>query len=379
MKLRPKTGHLIFQPLDTLFTMSELFGSTTQKYDAGSGDYIADRSLTPFVLQPHFSVNDKEGRMTNGDYTEELVNCIWTISAKVNKAAPRLGTDYTVDDTTHALTMMFNLDPDTAGYVRFTADFIDPRRGDVLKVHWEKPLSCVSATDWKVSLASEWPMRTDLLPWKDRGTMTIPVQLRNGSSNIPDADSVYQWQIYENNAWRNVDRNRDFWCRGGEKARNLRVEQKYVGRILIRCEAWPKDNTAELQVLAFKLRRFYSLYEDDMDILEGAYIFPETARAVAEAYVVNRKGGRIANPEQYFDIEILYSRGDGHWWHVTHGTRGEVPRSMFPVDSTMKHEFAWLTRELTPLMPFAIGGEILTIGGEALVGQFPIIEREFEE
>jgi len=249
----------------------------------------------------------------------------------------------------------------------------------VLKVHWEKPLSCVSATDWKVSLVSEWPMRTDLLPWKDRGTLTIPVQLRNGSSNIPDADSVYQWQIFEDSAWRNVDRSKDFWCRGGENTKNLKVEQKFVGRILIRCEAWPKDNTADLQVLAFKLRRFYSLYEDDMDILEGAYIFPETARAVAEAYVANRKGGRIANPEQYFDIEILYSRGDGHWWHVAHGTRGEVPRSMFPVDSTMKHEFAWLTRELTPLMPFAINGEILTIDSEAVVGQFPIIERDFEE
>jgi len=100
MKLRPKTGHLIYQPLDTLFTMSELFGSTTQKYDAGSGDYIADRSLTPFILQPHYAVNDKEGRMTNGDYTEDLVNCIWTISAKVKKAAPKLGTDYTIDEKT---------------------------------------------------------------------------------------------------------------------------------------------------------------------------------------------------------------------------------------------------------------------------------------
>ena len=142
-------------PLDTLFTMSELFGSPLQKYDAVTGEYIDDRTLTPFTLQPQFSINDKEG-VLSGDHTNELVNCIWTVSAKVNKAAPVKGTHYTIDDQTQALTLRFNLDPDTSGYVRFTADYIDPRRGDVLKVNWEKPLSCVSATEWKVALISEW-------------------------------------------------------------------------------------------------------------------------------------------------------------------------------------------------------------------------------
>ena len=379
MKLRPKEGHIIFQPLDTLFTMAELFGSPTQKYDASTGEYIADRTKTPFTLQPNFSVTDKEGKMLSGDYTEELTNCVWTVSAKVNKDAPVLGTHYSVDEKTHALTLKFNLDPDTAGYVRFTADFIDPRRGDVLKVNWEKDLSCVSATEWRVSLATEWPMRTNLIPWKDRGTFAIPVQLRNGATDMPDAESVYQWQIYEDNAWRNVDRQRDFWCRGGEQSKLLMIEQKYVQRILIRCEAWPKGNPAELQVAAFKIRRYYGFYDDDMDILEGAYIFPETSRAVGEAYVVNRNGGRIANPEQYFDMEILYSRGDGHWWHVAHGSRGEVPRAMFPADSTMRHEFAWLTRELTALIPLMLNGEVMVLDGEVAVAQHPVIERDFEE
>ena len=369
-------------PLDTLFTMLELFGSPLQKYDTVTGEYIDDRTLTPFTLQPQFSINDKEG-VLSGDHTSELVNCIWTVSAKVNKAAPVKGTHYTIDDQTHALTLHFNLDPDTSGYVRFTADYIDPRRGDVLKVNWEKPLSCVSATEWKVALISEWDMRTDLIPWKDRGTFAIPVQLCNGSANIPDAQAVYQWEIYEVNnnvgSWRSINRQKDVWCRGGEQTRQLSIEQKYVQRILIRCKAWPVGQTSELQIKSFLLRRFYGYYDDDLDILEGAYIFPETSRAVAEAYVTNRSGGRIANPQQYFDIEILYSRGDGNWWHVTHGTRGEVPRSMFPVDGTMQHLFAETTRELTALVPFTLDGAELTLGGSILVGQHPIIERDYED
>jgi hypothetical protein len=382
MKLRKKQGKIIFMPLDTLFTMSELFGSTQQKYDAVTGEYIVDRTMAPFTLKPNFSVTDKEGRLS-GDHTAELVNCVWTVSARVNNAAPIRNTHYTINDTIHAITLVFYLDPDTTGFVRFTADYIDPRRGDVLKVFWEKPLSCISATDWKVTLGTEWQMRTNLIPWKDRGIFTIPVQLRNGSTDIADADSVYQWEIFEvvNNvgSWRSINPQRDIWCRGGEQTKQISIEQKYVQRILIRCKAWPVGETSYLQVQSFLLRRFYGLYDDDLEILEGAYIFPETSRAVAEAYVTNRSGGRIVNPEQYFDIEILYSRGDGNWWHVAHGTRGEVPRSMFPVDSTMEHLFAEITREKTALIPFTLDGAYLTLDGAVLVGQHPIIERDIEE
>lgn len=378
MKLRKKEGHLIYMPPDKMFSMSELFGSMIQKYDAITGEYEADRTVTPFTLKPQFSINDKEGTLS-GDHTSELVNCVWTVSARVNNAAPVRGTHYTIDDTTHALTLMCNLDPDTTGYISFTADFVYAKRRDVLKVSWKKDLSCISVTEWKVSMTTEWDRRIDLFPWKDRGIFPITVQLHNGGSDIPDAQAVYAWEIYENNAWRSINLQRDYWCRGGVNTKQLSIEQKYVHRILIRCKAWPQGQSSELQILSFFLRRFYGFYDDDVDILEGSYIFPETSRAVAEAYVVNRSGGRIANPESYFDIEVLYSRGDGNWWHVAHGTRGEVPRSMFPIDSTMRHQFGELTRELSALVPFTLNGDVLTIDGAIAVGQHPIIERDFEE
>lgn len=378
MKIRRKEGHLIYMPPDKMFSMSELFGSMIQKYDAITGEYEADRTMTPFTLKPQFSINDKEGTLS-GDHTSELVNCVWTVSARVNNAAPVRGTHYTIDDTTHALTLMCNLDPDTTGYISFTADFVYTKRRDVLKVSWKKDLSCISVTEWKVSMTTEWDRRIDLFPWKDRGIFPITVQLHNGGSDIPDAQAVYAWEIYENNAWRSINLQRDYWCRGGVNTKQLSIEQKYVHRILIRCKAWPQGQSSELQILSFFLRRFYGFYDDDLDILEGAYIFPETSRAVAEAYVVNRSGGRIANPESYFDIEVLYSRGDGNWWHVAHGTRGEVPRSMFPIDSTMRHQFGELTRELSALVPFTLNGDVLTIDGAIAVGQHPIISRDFEE
>lgn len=376
--MRRKDGRIIFQPLDTLLTMSEIAGSPLQKYDVVNDEYIADRELTPYTLKPVFSVTDKDSVVTGGDHASELVNVVWTVSARKNNAAPVFGTDYTIDPVTHALTLAFNLDPDTSGYVRFDADYVDARRGDIIKCHWEKQLLCVSATDWKTELVTEWPSRMDLYPWKDRGTFGLSVQLMNGASQIPDAECTYQWQIFESDAWRAVDVQKDYWCRGGADTKTLQVEQQYVQRALIRCCAWPTGRSAEMRVLAFLLRRHYGQYDDDLDILEGEYVFPQTTRAVAEAYVVNRNGGRIPSPTDYFDMEILYSRDGTAWFHVAHGPVGEVPRSMFPVDATMVHQFSWITREKSALIPLMIDGEVMTVDGSIAVGQFPIIERDLD-
>ncbi len=377
--MRRKNGKIIFQPLDTALTMSEIAGSPLQKYDVVTQEYVTDRELTPFFLKPHFEVKSNDGSTADGDCTANLVNVVWTVSARKNGIAPVRGTDYTVNDVTKALTLSFNLDPDTSGYVRFTADYVDARRGDVIKVYWEKQLMCVSATDWKTELFTDWPQRLHLYPWKDRQTFDIPVQLMNGENQMPDAETTYQWQIFENQEWRNVDVNKDYWCRGGANTKTLQVEQRYVQRALVRCCAYPTGRPAEMCVLAFLLRRYYGQYDDEMDILEGEYIFPETNRAVAEAYVVNRNGGRFANPEQYFDMEILYSRDGVAWFHVTHGSVGEVPRSMFPVDATMMHQFSWITRELSAVIPLKLGDDIMTLDGSIAVGQFPIIERDLDD
>lgn len=379
MKLRKNGGRMIFQPLDKMFTVLPLFGSTAQKYDVATGEYNEDRTLTPFTLQPQLSLSDPQGAMASGDYTEQLVNVVWTIEASVRGSAPVRGTHYTIDDTTHALTLMCNLDPDTRGRITFHGEFVDPRRKDVIMCDWSDELVCVSETQWRVHLESWWSMQTNLKPWKDRGVFSVPVQLYNGDTPIPDNVAVYTWQVFENNAWRNVSRSLDFWCRGGEATKILQIEQKYVQKILIRCMAWPEGRTSDMQVQAYKLKRYYGQYDDDVEILEGKYIFPETTRAVAEAYIEKHSGGRLPSPELYFDIEILYSRGDGTWWHVTHGPRGEVPRSMFPVDSTMQHLFGALIRETSALKPLALDGKLLTADGKIVFGTKPMHNRSIED
>lgn len=379
MKLRKKGGHIYFQPYEILFTVIETGGSLHQNYDATAGEYIADRTLTPLVLRPMLSLSNSQDGSNDGDHSLDLLNVVWTVTALKNGHAPVSGTDYVVAADTHELRVMFNLDPGTSGSIACSAEYYDQRRGDVIKLYWSGQLGCTTTADWRVMLQTDWPMRTNLFPWKDRGIFTIPVQLTNGDSELPDAKCVYRWQIFESNAWRNIDRQRDFWCRGGENTKAISIEQKYTQKLLLRCMAWPADQPSELQFAAFLVRRYYGAYDDDVEIVEGKYIFPATARTVAEVWVEKRKGGRIASPEQFFDIELLYSRGDGHWWHVSHGTRGEVPRSMFPVDSSMQHLWAEATREITAELPLAVDGAVLTLDGAVAMAHHPIIERDYDE
>lgn len=382
--IRKKSGKLIYQPLDNLFSMITKAGSLQQKYDAGADEYIEDRTLTPLVLQPHFELSDSQNVLIDGDYTSLLVNCVWTVTGTSNGAPLTLGTHYTVNPVTHALTLTANLDPDTSGTIRFHMEYVDPRRKDVLKKDWEERLSCVSESVWKVTLDTLWPMRSDLFPWKDRGTFGVPVQLYNGDTPLDDARCTYRWQVFEEGtggqlgSWRNVVPLEDVWCKGGQGTKQLLVAQKYIEHILIRCQAWPTDHASDLRSTAFMLRRFCGAYDDDLEILQGAYIFPETMQAVAEAFVEKRDGGRIPAPEQYFDIEILYTRGDGKWWHVAHGTHGVVPRSMFPTDTTMQHLFGAVTRELSAFIPLSFGGSYLTLDGSPLVAQVPVIDRDVD-
>lgn len=384
MRLKAKRGRILNMPLDLLFVMREMAGSPSQMYNFSDNSYVVDRTLTPFVLEPMLYVSDQSGVLTAGDYTSKMGNCVWKITGKTNGHSPVLGTDYTIDPETHAITISCNLDPDTHGMVEFSADFVDQRRGDVHKQYWKMQLSCMSVTDWKLTLQTQWPQRTDLVPWKDRGVFPLSVQLYNGETALADGKAAYQWQVLDGSEWRNVDQNKDFWCRGGEQTKALMVEHDFVQKIQVRCLAWAATETDKVaikaKILAFMLRRHYGNYDDDLEIVEGAYVFPETTRAVAEAYVENHHGGRITDPTRYFDMEILYNRGDDTgWWHVCHGERGEVPRSMFPIDKTVSHYFAPVVRELSALVPLTHNGEVLTIGGAVIVGHFPVIEREFED
>ena len=372
---RESQGKMVFQPLVFSFQMVELRASYVQKYDAVQAEYLPDRTLTPCVLTPKLSVVDEDGIAT-GDKTTEIVNVTWTVNGRFNGVNWVNGTDYVIDPTTHQLTIQANMDPGYMGKVSFYGEYLDERRGEVHKFRWERTMTCETYADYNVQIRME-QSKISLSPWKNRGTFGITAQLYNSDAPAPDADCSYQWFIWDNNVFRPVGMyNPDLWYDSGANTKTIRVKQAYIQNILLCCEAYLRDAPDKVRSATVRVRRWYGQYDDDLVWLSGKYIFPDTTNAEAEVQVT-RRNGIIANPLQYFDIEILYNNGSGDWWqHVCHENRGMVPRSMFPVDSTMQHRFGWILREKSALLPMLNGNKYFTINGRVAVGQFPTTPRE---
>ena len=372
---RESQGRMVFEPLMFGFQMLELRASYVQKYDAVQAEYLPDRTLTPCVLIPKLPVIDNDGIAT-GDKTTEMVNVTWTVNGRFNGVNWVNGTDYIVDPDTHQLTIQANMDPGYMGKVSFYGEYLDERIGKVHKFNWERTLTCETYADYNVQLRME-QSKISLSPWKNRGTFGIPAQLYNSDDPAADADCSYQWFVWDNNVFRPVGMYYpDLWYDGGANTKTIRVKQAYIQNILLCCQAYLRDAPDKVRSATVRVRRWYGQYDDDLVWLSGKYIFPGTTNAEAEV-VVTRRQGIVTNPLQYFDIEILYNNGSGGWWqHVCHENRGMVPRSMFPVDTTMQHRFGWILREKSALLPLVNGNKYFTINGKVAVGQFPTTPRE---
>lgn len=371
---RESQGKIVFQPLRFGFHMMELRPSYIQKYDAVQAEYLPDRTLTPCVLKPQLPVVDEDGIAT-GDKTNELVNVTWTVNGRYNGVNWANGTDYIIDPDTHQLTIQANTDPGYTGKVAFYGEYRDERRNEVHKFRWEHTITCVTYADYNVQLRME-QSKISLSPWKNRGTFGITAQLYNSESPAADADCVYVWKVWDGSAFRTIgDGYPDLWYVSGVNTKTIQVNQAYIQNEVLCCQAYLRSAPDKVRSATVRVRRWYGQYDDDLVWLSGKYIFPTTPNAEAEV-VVTRRQGVVANPLEYFDIEMMYNNGSGYWQHVCHMNRGMVPRRMFPVDTTMEHRFGWILREKSALLPLINGNKYFTINGKVAVGHFPTTTRE---
>lgn len=372
--IKERQGRTVYKPLSSEFEVLELRPSYVQKYDVSQAEYIPDRTLTPFVLQPQLTIVDPHG-LESGDRTCNMINVVWHVDGQYNGVKWENGKDYVVDSVTHELRILANMDPEYGGSLSFYGEFLDRRRLEVHKFRWKRDITCVTYADNKLNLAME-QSKISLSPFKNRGVFDIPSQLYNGDSPAADSESVYQWTVWDGTAFRAIGVGHpDLWYVDGKDTRTIRVNQAYLQHELLCCTAYLKSAPDIKRTATVLARRWYGQYDDDLVWISGKYIFPDTPNAEAEVVVVRRQG-TVSDPLEYFDIEILYSNGNGEWQHVCHGNRGMVPREKFPADATLSHRFGWILREKSALVPILLDGKYLTIGGKVAVGQFPTSTRE---
>jgi hypothetical protein len=360
-----------------MFQMLELGGSYIQKLNTISGEYIPDRSLTPYLLKPKLVITDPDGVFPTGDYTSYLVNVTWTVTSYMNGSGIKLsaGPDYTIDNSTKSLSLNRNVAVNEILRVEFSADFLDKTRSRTSHFTWSKDLTTQSETEYNLSLEVDRPSKLNLSPFKYQGSIPITATLKNGDEELAPTLCTYLWQKYDEDTstWVNIDGN-ELWYVSGKNSKTLIVQQEYIQHVIVKVMACPKDNSVLIKSKSILLRRWYGNYLPDVYFSLGKYLDKDTKDIVIDFTVTNRQG-IISNPEKYFDNELFYRKNKkSNFESIAYGSRARFPR-----DSTADdHQCGCLTRELSAFMPIELpDGTVLSDSDDKIiVAQFPTSTRE---
>ena len=373
--IRESQGRVVLNPVSVSFGVTVLGGSYTQQFNADSGEYEPDRSLTPLILIPSLWVNDPDYADASGDMTGKLVNVAWTVRGESDSGTWQIGKDYTVSD--NKLTIYGNTKVDTEADIKLVAQFYDNHRGQVLQREWSHKLPCRSFTGNKFSLHSDVPARLQFSPFDLPSKIELPMQLLSNDKPVDDDKAQYVWQVLVGSSFVNIDKaNRDFWYVSGVTSKTLVVDPKFIGTLVVKCTALPKAAPSKMVSEVCRIQRFYGQYMDDFVWDEGRLKFKDTQYAAGRVVVNRKAAGYVSNPSLYFDIEIFYDNDGGQgWMHVAHGDYGRVDRNLFPVDAQHRDRFGWSIRELTEVVGATVNGALVTIDGEAACLQVPATKQ----
>lgn len=372
---------MVHAPLSYIFQMLELGGSYIQKYDTLTGTYAPNRALTPFILKPQLLISDPDGTLSTGDYSSQLINVVWVVSLSVPGYPVALVSGgsintYTIDATTKALSLYCNVVPGNVLTVEFSADYLDTRRGEVQHFDWSREITTEAQTNYNCSIDhGRWNGKMLLSPFKNWGRFSIPVQMKYGNNDVPDADAAYQWQWYDgiNHTW-STDFTDEPWYVSGAQTKSITLDQAFIQDVLLRVRAIAFNENQTTQYFATRLRRWYGMWEEDVDFVTGKYVFHDTDMVVIEAKVINRQGN-VVNPTRYFDMELFFAVGNRSFEHVGYGEEAIIKRS----DLTQGDpKTGILCRELSAYRAIALdNGKVLCLDdGTPLFAQFPTSTRD---
>lgn len=334
MRIKQKQGRVVHAPLSFIFQVVEMGGSLMQKYDASSQSFIPNRLLTPFVLQPQLIISDPDGNIATADYVSQMVNVTWTLTlvAGVNSTTlPATSDDtvnYVVDAETSRLTLYRNIQPQETLKISFHGEYIDRRRNEVHKFNWDRTCVTETQTDLNVTLdTGRWRGMVRLVPMRHWGQFGIPVQLRNGPDDIPNARAAYQWQWWNPSTREfSEDFSEQPWLVGGEQTKEIIVDQDFIQDVTLRVKAIAYGNANAAKYFVTRLKRWYGQFDYDVEFLRGKYIFHDTTTVALNAWVANAKG-IISNPCKYFDMELFFASGNGEFESIGYGEEAVVTKS----------------------------------------------------
>lgn len=287
-----------------------------QQYDIAANVYTPDYTMTYLVLRPHMLVSDPDGVIADGEAT--LTNMRWTLLENKTATVITASTAGFGVGADGKLTVMRNCAGQNPMTLRFEADYVDPRTGNVYHMMEDHAVICEGVAHRPVlTLDTSGVVNYD--PVRD-GEMTrkVKAMLTVGGKPVVALNREFVWQKRDSDGvWANIDGSdaMDYDVSLSADKTELAIKLWLIGeRIDIRCYAKynPYGSPSAMGIDTRTPVEGFSAVRVNRR-LRGSVISPQRLKAgvkeVRPKLVVTDSKGVIPDPDKVLDIEWRTSTG----------------------------------------------------------------------
>lgn len=314
-----------------------------QNFDADTGEYTPDYTITPLIIQPNVSRMDKDEFLAAGSVNHYLANVKWyEIVGGVRKLIDSTDTNYEITTSggqAGRIKVKKNAQPKVPITLEFFAEYTDTRTNQIHTIQSTHIIVCNNSTMFAPQLFLDAADQTIYNPLTDPDKQTVHASLRLGLTECPAANRVFVWEIFrDDNTWTAVgdDTTLDYDVTVAADGASCTVDRSLMGTELhLRCRAKydiggnPSEVTlndaAPCKSVAFVRR----LPKYEFDITELPTNIPPGILEIVPKASIWDTNGAIANPEKVL-LPLWYiatnkASGSLSYSQIGHGINPVLP------------------------------------------------------
>lgn len=234
-----------FRPLqiDISFTTSGSIPNR-QNYDAATGEYTPDFTMTALVIQPEISRIDKDDILQAGRINQSLANIHWyEVDNGVRTMITAENTDYeltTAGANAGRIKVKRNVGVNSVLTLEFYAEYVDPRTNQLHTIQRTYPVYCDNSTIIP-ELFLDAADQTLYNPLVSEDTQVVKASLKLGGSEVTAANRIFVWEKYRSDgSWSQVgtDETLDYDVTVAADGCSVTVDRSKMGaELYLRCRA----------------------------------------------------------------------------------------------------------------------------------------------
>lgn len=314
-----------------------------QTYDAESGEYSPDYSLTPCVIKPIVGIIDRDRILPSGIANGQLSDMGWyqVVNGTEQKTA-LVSTAKKYEITTEGddkgkLQWYVNTTAGNRTVLRFKAKYLDTRTNQVFNISQDFTIACRNATVYQPVLLLSAPEHCYYNPLRDDDQQTIKASLRLGTDECAASKRVFVWEMLRSSGQYTTVNSDDLEVTISSDGTTATVRRSLMGeQVTLRCRAKYSTAGSPSSVALTDASPFAAvnivrrLPDFDYDFGGVPYNLDAGTRSFSPTAYVSDNVGIIPNPDREL-LPLWYMATNKHDASLSYALKGH---GMSPVIST---------------------------------------------